>query len=370
LHFVFIVNSFYTLTTTGFGQVQLVSDQERVFSIIVMVIGVVICNTGITAVLTTLFCENDQAASNHKRRSECTNQYLRSHNFDAATRGRIESFSKHICDNLNNHPDMKALEYLSLGLRRRISKQICFENFERSKALYFLPISPMNGLNFHQNTKILFDYLTLAAVADSLLALAERMSSYYAVPLETLLHQDRMSCPKTVLLVLIEGNVVETKHTDSVKGKFTCLKPGHVISNLNWDLMENCGVQSINVVAQSYSLLYKLNTKERDGSHCHRLPPTERLLSIKKCGISPSIGLSILCKQRCFRHLQWSNCGEERTVQDKACTTISASKGAFVVLECFLNETYFQSKTKPRRLHCSWLREKVHPIWSSGDDDK
>lgn len=56
----------YSLSTVGYGTIQVVTDNERVFAILVMVCGVVLCDAGVAAILNALISGKDKLGS-HSR---------------------------------------------------------------------------------------------------------------------------------------------------------------------------------------------------------------------------------------------------------------------------------------------------------------
>ena len=58
---------FCPVTTVGYGSVRIISNGERIFAMIVMCVGAVICDAGITAVLTSIIAANDHQIGTNSR---------------------------------------------------------------------------------------------------------------------------------------------------------------------------------------------------------------------------------------------------------------------------------------------------------------
>ena len=52
--------SMYTIVTVGYGCIAIVTDTERIFAICIMVAGAVLCNAGLSAVLSSIIANNDK----------------------------------------------------------------------------------------------------------------------------------------------------------------------------------------------------------------------------------------------------------------------------------------------------------------------
>mmetsp|Transcript_50913 Transcript_50913/g.61288 ORF Transcript_50913/g.61288 Transcript_50913/m.61288 type:complete len:119 (+) Transcript_50913:658-1014(+) len=94
--------SLYTVTTVGYGSVPIISNGERIFAMIVMCVGAVICDAGITAVLTSIIAANDHQAGTNSRRIECSKQYMKSNSIPTTLCKKIISFYNYADTELRN----------------------------------------------------------------------------------------------------------------------------------------------------------------------------------------------------------------------------------------------------------------------------
>ena len=120
--------SLYTLTTTGYGGVQLESDKERIFAIFAMVLGGVICDAGVTSILASFINEKDRESATTKRRIECTLKYLRHHRQSDVMQKRALAYFRHVDSELGNVHDGEILALLPCPLRQAVVISLCYES--------------------------------------------------------------------------------------------------------------------------------------------------------------------------------------------------------------------------------------------------
>ncbi|KAJ8606907.1 hypothetical protein CTAYLR_008926 [Chrysophaeum taylorii] len=106
----------YTCSTIGYGAVEIRSNAEKIFCILAMIIGAVMCDAGITAVLTAFIEHKDHEAGSKKRRIECAKII-----FDNPE-PVVRFFEEKDC----NEPPMLG-DLLNAALRNRILKRAAFQ---------------------------------------------------------------------------------------------------------------------------------------------------------------------------------------------------------------------------------------------------
>mmetsp|Transcript_31519 Transcript_31519/g.45922 ORF Transcript_31519/g.45922 Transcript_31519/m.45922 type:complete len:2273 (-) Transcript_31519:792-7610(-) len=118
--------AFYTATTVGFGSVPVVTIGERIFAMFVMLVGAVICDAGITAVLTSLISRLDVQAGTNSRRICCSKQFMLSYSVPNELQNRILQFYEYADTELSNIDDASILSDLSTSLKSSILANFCF----------------------------------------------------------------------------------------------------------------------------------------------------------------------------------------------------------------------------------------------------
>jgi len=129
---------FKKVTTVGYGSVQVVTLSERILAMIVMLIGAVICDAGITAVLTSLVSGWDSQAGTNNRRVSCCKQFMASYVLPDGLRSRILKFYEYNDKELCNIDEEAVLNDLSANLRRDILCHFCLAPIEQSPAFAHL----------------------------------------------------------------------------------------------------------------------------------------------------------------------------------------------------------------------------------------
>lgn len=117
----------YTITTIGYGSVPVVTIPERIFAMITMAVGAVICDAGLTAVLASIIANKDNQASNNSRRIQCSKLFMETQNIEPALQTRIFEFFSYADEEMRNIDEHRILNDLSSALRSEILHHICFE---------------------------------------------------------------------------------------------------------------------------------------------------------------------------------------------------------------------------------------------------
>ena len=144
--------SLYTLTTTGYGSVPLATSSERIFAMFAMVLGGVICDSGLTSLLTLLFSEKDRKSASNKRKIECTMKYLQSINFGLLMRQRVRAHIKYIDEQLGGLLDGEVLHLLPFSREREVATHFCYQHLRNARE--FEAYSP--GKFLQQNRSVFF----------------------------------------------------------------------------------------------------------------------------------------------------------------------------------------------------------------------
>lgn len=115
----------YTITTIGYGSVPVVTIPERVFAMITMAVGAVICDAGLTAVLASIIAKKDHQASTNTRRIQCSKLFMETHNIDPALQTKILEYYTYADNEMRNIDEQQILGDLSSALRCEIVYHFC-----------------------------------------------------------------------------------------------------------------------------------------------------------------------------------------------------------------------------------------------------
>ena len=118
--------AFYTISTTGYGNVSLGHNAERIFAMMCMIVGAIICDAGITAVLTALIENRDHQAGTNSRRLECAKKYMTQVLMGKADKQNAVLEYFHYEDTeLENIDAMETLNKLSEPLKLKVITRHC-----------------------------------------------------------------------------------------------------------------------------------------------------------------------------------------------------------------------------------------------------
>lgn len=124
--------SLIKVTTIGYGSIPVVTNWERIYAMIVMAAGAVICDAGITAILTSIISMRDQQAGSNSRRIRCSERYMKTFMIDKDLRERVLSFYEYTDVELENIDEGEILSNLSSNLRNEILHHFCFSPLRTS----------------------------------------------------------------------------------------------------------------------------------------------------------------------------------------------------------------------------------------------
>lgn len=191
------------MTTIGYGSVPVVTNGERFFAMLTMIVGAIICDAGVTAILTSIISVRDQQSGTNNRRIQCARRYMTSNTTSEETRERVLDYYRYDDRELQNINEEDILNDFSTSLRNEVVHHFCFDSFRSSDLC-----SDLND--------------------GAIITLMNRMSPYLAVPNEHLCIQGE-NCD--FLYILKRGQIT---CTDSV-GCRTLLPAGSIIGHLETD---------------------------------------------------------------------------------------------------------------------------------------
>ena len=116
----------YTISTIGYGSIKVVTVGERVFAMAAMVVGAVICDAGITAVLTSIIANRDHQASTNSRRIQSSKCFMKNNFINEDIQDRVLDYYAYANKQLRNIDEVSVLQDLSPILQANILAHFCF----------------------------------------------------------------------------------------------------------------------------------------------------------------------------------------------------------------------------------------------------
>ena len=110
----------YTCSTIGYGGLSINSNAEKLLSCLAMILGAIVCDAGITAVLTAFIEHKDHQAGTNKRRMDCAARMMQAANVDPALQNRGNDFFDYVDNELYNLDEQDVLDELNVALRNTI----------------------------------------------------------------------------------------------------------------------------------------------------------------------------------------------------------------------------------------------------------
>jgi voltage-gated potassium channel len=129
----------YTITTIGYGSVPVVTIRERVFAMLAMAVGAVICDAGLTAVLASILQNKDQQAGTNNRRIQCTKLFMATNDVGERLQSKILEYFAYADDEMRNIDETDILNDLSPSLKTEILSYFCYDSLR--DCAYFDDIS-------------------------------------------------------------------------------------------------------------------------------------------------------------------------------------------------------------------------------------
>ena len=93
--------AFYTIVTVGYGNIRLASNNERLFAMLTMTAGAIICDAGVAAILSSIIGSADRLSGSILRHQQCLIRFCATNNLDAGgALGAIVGYNQ-----VNLHPN-------------------------------------------------------------------------------------------------------------------------------------------------------------------------------------------------------------------------------------------------------------------------
>jgi len=172
----------YTVTTIGYGNVVVVTKFERVYSIIVMIIGTMLCDHGIAAVLGSIVAASDSRSSESMRLFLATQKFLEQHSqinsSDTSSQlkevSELRNYFLYLAKTSNNCTDVEDFDLIPSSLKKSFLSQFAYRGLSSVFRLVY---------GEHHNTGVWSDS-DIEGFVTNLLEYAEL---YVAIPGEVLI---------------------------------------------------------------------------------------------------------------------------------------------------------------------------------------
>lgn len=100
---------------------------------VVMIGGAVVCDAGITAILTSIIHNRDQQSGENSRRIQCTNKYMLTCGVSEDTQIRLLDYYRYDDTELGNINENEILADLPSALREEVIRHFCYDALRRSE---------------------------------------------------------------------------------------------------------------------------------------------------------------------------------------------------------------------------------------------
>lgn len=171
----------------------------------VMTIGAVICDAGITAILTSIISIRDQQAGANNRRIQCCKRFMKTYMINDDLQERVLNFYNYNDVELENIDEDDILSDLSANIRSEVLHFFCFKPLKES---------------------YLLDGFTEGAIR----SLVQMMNPHLAIPGERLSVQDKLC---TSIFVLTSGMMISIDSS----GYETSMPMGSIIGHVSTELL-------------------------------------------------------------------------------------------------------------------------------------
>ena len=110
----------------------MITNWERIFAMFVMVAGAVICDAGITAILTSIISIRDQQAGTNNRRIQCWKRFMKTYMISDDLQKRVLNFYNYMDVELANIDEIEILDNLSDILTNEVLSFFCYQSLRES----------------------------------------------------------------------------------------------------------------------------------------------------------------------------------------------------------------------------------------------
>lgn len=125
--------TFYSVTTIGYGNVEVIGVSEKIYAIMVMVVGSFLCNAGIVSTLVSIIEIEDSTAAAGNRRKDAALQMANCFQYPDHIKNIIRTYYDNISEK-NGVNDQECLDSLPLSLKSTVMDFLAFSAVRASPA--------------------------------------------------------------------------------------------------------------------------------------------------------------------------------------------------------------------------------------------
>jgi len=119
--------SMYTVTLVGYGDILLKSNVEMAFAILIMLLGTILCEAGIAAILTSIVNALDASSGEAHAWSQVITKYMRHRSLPVELQDRIFSFFVHMHLSEYDLDEVKVLKVQPRFIKHKLLMDVCFD---------------------------------------------------------------------------------------------------------------------------------------------------------------------------------------------------------------------------------------------------
>ena len=117
----------YTIVTVGFGSVQISSNSEKIFAMVVMIIGAIVCDAGVTAMLSSIIANSDFLSGVTRRSKEAMLQFCKSHQYSDDIQKNVALYYDYLSSTLQNSVEVQDFHLLPPALQVELAELHAFD---------------------------------------------------------------------------------------------------------------------------------------------------------------------------------------------------------------------------------------------------
>ncbi|GMH74967.1 hypothetical protein TL16_g06612 [Triparma laevis f. inornata] len=122
--------SVYTVTLVGYGDVQLKSNVEMIFAVVCMLTGSVLCDAGITAIMSSIVNALDASAGEGAAWAQVIAKYVKNRDIPMMLEQKIFGFFIHMHLTEHDLDEAKVLNSQPRSVKRKLLVDICFDGMK------------------------------------------------------------------------------------------------------------------------------------------------------------------------------------------------------------------------------------------------
>jgi CRP-like cAMP-binding protein len=127
--------SAYTITLVGYGDITLKSNGEFMFAVLAMLTGSVLCDAGITAIMSSLVQATDESAGMAQAWSKVISKFVKHRSIPQGTQDQIFGFFVHMHLQEHDLDEEKVLNAQSRAVKSKLLRAICFDGMRKFPTL-------------------------------------------------------------------------------------------------------------------------------------------------------------------------------------------------------------------------------------------